>query len=147
MTDLEKVIKGLECCVGGFPGKDACARCKYQPPEHCGNGAIMDALELLRAQEPRVMTVEEVVGHIVLGHDKKMYFEFDDGEIEELNAKDIAYNDYLCDEDMPTLYEPNLKWLCGKLYDGVIVVEYNIVWRCWTVRPTGEQMEAVKWDA
>ena len=107
--------------------------------------AMRDALELLTAQEPRVMTVEEVVGNIVLERGVMLWFEFNDS-IKELSAKDIEYNDYLCDDDMPTLYEPNLKWRDNGYLDGVIVAEYNDVFRCWTSRPTDAQMEAVKWE-
>lgn len=146
MTEREKVIKGLECCAVG-------AECDHCPYSNLNIGGFagcyqmhQDALALLKAQEPRVMTLEEVVGNIVLGRDVMLWFEFNDS-IKELNAKDIEYNDYLCDDDMPTLYEPNLKWRDNGYRDGVIVAEYNDVFRCWTSRPTEEQREAVKWDA
>ena len=59
MTEREKVIKGLECCL-----KDDCDNCPYYDPEvdhdcdcfgKCLRGNMYhDALALLKAQEPRV---------------------------------------------------------------------------------------------
>ena len=177
MTDREKVIKGLECCIAvqQYPDEldSGCTFCPYRPDDMgtCPHLDVLldDALELLKedekriadyrrwhenqkntikkllkAQEPRVMTVEEVVGNIVLERGVMLWFEFNDS-IKELSAKDIEYNDYLCDDDMPTLHEPNLKWRDNGYLDGVIVSEYNDVFRCWTSRPTDEQREAVKW--
>ena len=139
--DREKVIKGLECCLNVG---DCQKQCDYFPDNGCDKELMRDALELLKAQEPRVMTVEEVVGNIVLERGVMLWFEFNDS-IKELSAKDIEYNDYLCDDDMPTLYEPNLKWRDNGYLDGVIVAEYNDVFRCWTSRPTDAQMEAIPW--
>ena len=107
--------------------------------------AIAKLKALSKAQEPRVMTPEEVVGNIVLGRDVMLWFEFNDS-IKGLNAKDIEYNDFLCDDDMPTLYEPNLKWRDNGYRDGVIIFEYNDVFRCWTSRPTDEQREGIPWN-
>ena len=91
------------------------------------------------------MTIEEVIGSIVLGRDVTLWFEFNDS-IKALNAKDIEYNDYLCDDDIPTLNEPNLKWRDNGYLDGVIVAEYNDVFRCWTSKPTEAQREAIPWN-
>jgi len=53
MLDREKVIKGLECYIGGFSGEENCEQCQYRPHiDGCKAGAIMDALALLKAQEP-----------------------------------------------------------------------------------------------
>ena len=66
MPDREKVIKGLECCTAfdgkGFP---LCEECPYEDEGTCPELDVLhkDALELLKAQEPRVMTLEEVIGH------------------------------------------------------------------------------------
>ena len=63
MPDREIVIKGLECAIdpdhGGFKG---CHSCEYRKDvDHLqwvcdGDRCIADALKLLKAQEPRVMT-------------------------------------------------------------------------------------------
>ena len=63
MTDREKVVKGLECCM---INPDMCDRtnCPYagksDESDYCDTKLIKDALALLKAQEPRVMTLEEV---------------------------------------------------------------------------------------
>lgn len=58
MADLDKVIKGLECCILRNPDDHArCSQCSYE--SNCVNRLKMDALELLKAQEHRVMTLEK----------------------------------------------------------------------------------------
>ena len=62
MIDRDKVIKGLECHA--VPGGN-CLECpygKYGVDENgleCENKMAADALELLKAQEPTEMTLEE----------------------------------------------------------------------------------------
>ena len=65
---LEKVIKALECCISGNPAICKRVGCPYAE-EHDGIGdtcidhLMADALALLKAQEPRVMTLDEVKNH------------------------------------------------------------------------------------
>lgn len=50
MPDLEKVIKGLECCILRDPDDHArCSQCSYG--SNCVNRLKMDALELLSAPD------------------------------------------------------------------------------------------------
>ena len=49
MTDLEKVIKGLECCIKGDCRENACP---YALDNACRKSLAIDALSLLKAQEP-----------------------------------------------------------------------------------------------
>ena len=57
MVDRDKVIKGLECCLGS----DSCAKCNFfEYKMDCSWHLKYEALELLKAQEPRVMTLEEI---------------------------------------------------------------------------------------
>jgi hypothetical protein len=95
-----------------------------------------DALALLKAQEPRVMTREEVVKNSEL---RVVWVERRNGDI------------------CAGIYEK-----CRNTAGGVCAVffnfrrvpnngmfsasSYNVSWRCWTSRPTDEQREAVKWD-
>ena len=67
MTEREKVIRGLECCIIGDPdGSRECKKCPYRRKgitnEPCFNALHADALALLREQEPRVMTKNDVEG-------------------------------------------------------------------------------------
>lgn len=121
MPDREKVMKGLECCASGD-----CTPCPYTETR-CQEHLCGDALALLKEQEPRVMTLEEVRacedwiwGEYISGYSgwqKQSHdCEFDDS---------ILWNDTTTD----------------------ILCEYNEKWRCWTARPTEEQRKAVEWDA
>lgn len=59
MNDREKVMWSLARCSCGVP--DACSDCYYDnyPPRICVQHLTSDALALLKAQKPRVMTLEE----------------------------------------------------------------------------------------
>ena len=137
MTEREIIIEGLE------------RRQRFKTPD--GSSCVIpanllqDALALLKAQEPRVMTPEEVIGNIILGRDRVIWFEFRDS-IVPMNTKSLAYNDYLVDDDMPILNDTNIEWRDsdGKK-DGVIVAEYNDVFRCWTSRPDEKVRTDTPW--
>lgn len=67
MSDREKIIKGLECChVQRNEVPPLCEDCPYMNPMEGTCDALDellgDALTLLKAQEPRVMTLEELSG-------------------------------------------------------------------------------------
>lgn len=140
MTDREKGIKGLECCIEkldtvtnkthGFN----CAACPYF--KRCDTSGYLlglplmrDVLALLKAQEPRVMTPEEVMstgpedvcGIVEIIEEEHMYGcymrRYDEGHVE-----------LLC--DVPNLPE-RLEKGCARI---------------WTARPTDEQREAARWD-
>ena len=136
MTDQEKremVIKGLECCSHEDIGD--CNNCPYNVNDmHCDIGMMRDALELLKAQGSRVMTLEEV-NRFVYGMP------------------------YIIEINKPR-EEPRLIYglyshqgVNGGFYfaftdarSHFFDVDYGKTWRCWTSRPTDEQREAVKWD-
>ena len=128
----ERTIKGMECCAVGAE----CDHCPYSPMnkswfEGCYQ-MHADALALLKAQEPRVMTLEEVLS--------------------------LNRGDYVCLEDIDKsevlsgLFDE--AWAYSECITFVLITktidvfsnEYNVRWRCWTSRPTDEQREAVKWE-
>ena len=133
MLEREKVIRGLEMCVRCKVPKD-CAGCPYENERTyavpCGHVLMADALALLREQEPRVMTLEE------------------------LQAIETPWNrntpPYLFVEGRsPT----EARWMCwGFMHDfvrlpGTIGVQnYGSKWRVWTLQPTPEQMRDTKWE-
>lgn len=133
MTKFEKVLKGLECCKTDPTFESDCEDkgCPYKTDlMQCINHLCADALTLLKEQEPRVMTVDEV-------------------QLDELVWIEVPQSD----EIWPALLREvdwfgHLKWeMVGYaiarsfLHDG-----YGRDWRCWTARPTDEQREAVKWE-
>lgn len=139
MGEYEKVIKGLECCVAQPLPK--CEACPYEADTEEGTCFLMDkmhedALALLKAQEPRVMTIEE----IEQWNQPDVWMEMKDGK------PDIC-GDYL----MP-MTRMHYEFWCAIIVDGskhppaLNGDYYGKTWRCWTSRPTDEQREAVKWD-
>lgn len=133
MIDREKGIKGLECHA--VPGGN-CLECpygKYGVDENgleCENRMAADALELLKAQEPRVLTLEEV---------RNEY------KVVWLETKYLSSKTSIVDNE-----ESNADWLwlVFGLNDNYKLScrSYGKRWRCWSSKPTDEQREAVKWE-
>ena len=92
---------------------------------------IDNVISLLKAQEPRVMTLEEVnnlpYGHVLIETDKNEPIRWLDAL---LFCKNINFSfDFITLEGRARL----------------LGVEYNKEWRCWTSRPTDEQRKATPW--
>ena len=93
-----------------------------------------DALALLKAQEPRVMTLEEVE-----------HFTYGSPYIIETN---------LIGSEPRLMYGLYSYQGIGGNFDFAIAdgrkhlfdADYGKTWRCWTSRPTQEQRQAVKWE-
>lgn len=135
-TDLGNVIRGLECCILRDPDDHArCSKCPYDG--NCVNRLKMDALELLKAQEPRVMSLEEIEDAL----DTVVWLDIPGAE----NLADgfsliMAYsrkNGFVL-LDSPFGDNPS--------QDRFEYTDYNKTWRCWTSRPTDEQREATPWE-
>jgi len=92
---------------------------------------IDDALVLLKEQEPRVLTLEEVedlpYGHVLIETDKS-------DSLRWLDALLFCKN---------TNYSFDFITLEGRAR--LLGTEYNREWRCWSAKPTDEQREAVPW--
>lgn len=124
----ENVVRGLECIhdwaqftvkhgwiVGGASEKMV----KYAE----------DALALLKALEPRVMTLEEVQEGEVYWFDCPGNFILRPVICNMYDRGDSSYLNFVWQHG-------NFSWK---------ICEYGRTWRCWTSRPTEEQREAVKW--
>ena len=140
MTEREKVIKGLECRldINGSKYKH-CLTCDYRHDiDHCQwacqtDGILEDALALLKAQEPRVLAIDE---------------------LRKLQKQDVVW---LEDADkeaiIPGIVITALKkeWQfmtftsCSGLFC-VSCVDYGKRWRCWTSRPDQATREATPWN-
>ena len=134
MVDREKVVRALECCILRDPDDHArCSQCSYG--SNCVNRLKMDALALLKAQEARVMTLDEVKGSI----GEAIYFE-----------SRGTYMGKIVFPILPALFTPHglMRYVHPQSshFSELGLHDYGKVWRCWTSRPTDEQREAVKWD-
>lgn len=125
MADLQKTIKGLRChSEPKFgPYEYFCETCPYDEAT-CGLDVPNDALSLLKAQEPRVMTLEEVLEWAETPAEKRdpIFFEQKEGK---------GPSGWICNSVCPKDY-----YLCCLDKDA----------RCWTARPTDEHCEATPWE-
>ena len=93
---------------------------------------VLDAISLLKAQEPRMMTLQEVKDSI--GKDMFLEIASYPGEPSYITASTL---DGVGTGGL-TFYHNCFEFECynKKTYG----------WRCWTSRPTDEQRKAVKWN-
>lgn len=136
---FDKVIKGLECCISGNPAICKRVGCPYAE-EHVGIGDICidhlmaDAFALLKAQEPRAMTLGDLR---------------DIGSVWELNTPP-----YLWMEINPTYRWTRGFWVAWReIYDMIDGLHptydadnYLKIWCCWTSRPTVDQRKNIPWN-
>ena len=129
MADREKVIRGLEVCTTDFCSEE----CPYYQCDglSCHAPLMRDALALLKEQEARVMTLEE------------------------LQAIETPWNrntpPYLWLEDR---FGQNSHWMCWRDIHSVVSSSEGTVWkqnygsmrRVWTLQPTPEQMRETLWE-
>jgi len=138
MADLQKVIKGLECCIVGAM---KCDECPYIAVEGetvlaCQGKLTEDAVSSLKAQEPRVMTLEEIEDAL----DNVVWLDIPGAE----NLADgfsliMAYsrkNGFVL-LDSPFGDNPS--------QERFEYTDYNKTWRCWSTRPTEEQRRETPW--
>ena len=57
MAELEKVIKGLECCEFTYYCPE---ECPYKPQENCVRYLHNDAIELLKGQQTKIDSANEI---------------------------------------------------------------------------------------
>lgn len=139
MTDREKVIKGLECCLGKGQKRGMCEDCPYDTNAgrmKCNLGDMhVDALALLKAQEPRVMTISRVLN---LKGSTPVW-------LEDVDKKDIIgalfmrnYTGTKC-VDFAIVRDWEFERIVADYMD------YGVRWRCWTSRPDQATREATPW--
>lgn len=132
----ENVIRGLEVCSPIGCAKEKCPY--YEGPEsdfwsnpdgyECEFNLRHDAIAMLKAQQPRVLALDEIHRGMVV---------------------------WLEDKDKPDTILAIGGASAGKAKCFITVDdtsvrawddEYNVRWRAWTSRPTDEQRQAVKWE-
>ena len=156
MTEQEKremVIKGLEICKEDSKLCFGKSECGYQSCfPRCWITHASDALALLKAQDPRVMTLEEAkeeracwIEERETGITYPAIYECpgnprDDGQYAVftiVSDADVLPEEFDNEDDLVLEFEKGNRWLWE--------AGYGIDWRCWTSRPTDEQRAAVKW--
>ena len=136
----EKVIKGLECCCLDDEGYPSCKECPYRPCNvRCNGNLCADTLALLKAQEPRVMMLEDirdVLKRPVWKETKSAHKDLYTGWV---IAYDIQTGQGITGERLG-MCEPSGRVGWYRLDD------YGRTWRCWTSRPSDEQRKEIPWE-
>lgn len=138
MDNWEKIIKGLEHCILFDDFECADKECPYY--KNCGatdtpKELIHDVFTLLKAQEPRVLKLEELL---------------------PVPKTDVwlEYEDSVTPASWTMTTKDTIGFYChGFISDGrgmtnvLLLDEYGEYWRCWSARPTDEQRETTPWDS
>lgn len=137
MEQLEKVVKGLECCIMRDPDDELrCDICPYDG--RCANRLKIDALALINAQQERIKELEAgQTARVMNENEIKSISGYIWKEYKGMHAMTAVLIEHGMervpfDGDFPT---NELNWSL-----------YNKAWRCWTQRPTDGQRRAAKWD-
>ena len=139
MPDREKVIKGLEYCLmhkGCWNDITKCPWCCECMDDD--QSLKKAALALLKAQEPRVLTLSEVLDELKEGQYIWVEIKDDEGrlfhsQIDWVNPTDSGDCEY-------QLFMP------GSVLYNVVTDQYSRGWRVWSRQVSWTEMEAVKWD-
>jgi hypothetical protein len=173
MTDREKVVKGLECCLGDTRTDlpNLCTICPYAHGSYatqtCGKKLREDALALLKAQEqkcrecgeatskaiqelqaklkaqePRVMTAEQIAD---LKYHDMVYVEFKHPRKEEYRVLNGFVDQMYKDTDTCEIKAIDITLGVNEIAHCSMKLYLND-FRLWTSRPPEEQMKAVKWE-
>lgn len=134
MAKLEKVIYSIERCICHVP--DACRDCAYDaghPYNECVEMMLKDALSMLKAQEARVMTYDEMMKAEICFLEVNGIEEIDPFIRYEVDDKSYWTSPYTNNKDNPfeLLAEQE---------------EYLINARCWTSRPSDSERENTPWE-
>ena len=142
MADRENVTKALECRLDINDSKyKHCLNCDYRHDiDHLQwacqtDGILEDALALLKAQEPRVMTLSGVRN---LKESTPIW-------LEDVDKKDVIGALFMRDYSGTKCVDFAIArdWEHERVTADYM--DYGIRWRVWTSRPTDEQRQAVKW--
>lgn len=100
---------------------------------------LKDALTILKAQEPRVITLVEL-WHM---EHKPVYLQRKNSRLYMVEPAIVLKTERCY---IPSLGDSYIFMRENKIHDKYWACGYNVTWRCWTSRPTDEQLEAVKWE-
>ena len=132
MTQLEIILNGIE------EVRNSGIQCPLENVEphrcfHFPEELIDDIVSLLKAQEARLLTLDEVMAHN--NQDGCVWIQWRSNSVA---ASFIFTEDNWVKVSSSYQYkEPKFTWVRND--------NYGKTWICWTSRPTDEQREAVKW--
>ena len=134
--DRNKVVKGLEICSRVQDNEICPDDCPYRKDICYGTAGLMaDALALLKEQEPRVLTLEEVKA--AKGTD--LFLEIS-------GYPDPDTKPYITAATLDGVGKAGVSFYCNVFeFDTYNKSSYG--WRCWNVRPTEEQRGATPWQS
>lgn len=147
MLDHEKVIQGLTVCSDDIY---KCIDCPYYSEytgnTDCSNHLCKDALDLLKEQKSRVLSLGEAIeGKNGLEIDPYVFVEIKGREdifigsvndASHYNYPDLSFGVREC-------FQISRNIPASKIY---LNTDYMKTVRCWTHKPSKEQRKAVKWD-
>lgn len=99
------------------------------------------ARDLLKVQEPRVITWQEVIGAAI--ECKPVYIEVKDNEDKESGDDRWAMVTQYKDSITNGMIRAMSSYITSEI---LFAEEYGVKWRCWTSRPTDEQRETEPWE-
>lgn len=141
MIDEKEVLKALVCQSNDLVVD--CAGCPYYIADwdSCDYRRICrNAIDLLKEQEPRVMDAEEVAR---LTEEIYQWL-----WIEEI--QNITWNLHCLRAFVHSKHPDTGEfYILANGYRDIVKLEgdeYGKTWRCWTARPTEEQMRETKWE-
>lgn len=128
MTDRESVIAGLEDSLAnnGCGFMDGIGELFAVSGEDLRN-----AIDLLKAQEPRVLSIGEMLW-------------FDGPFLIEYNQS--VYSHEMCWAMFGYFDENQVYIRCQNRIEHYAIAQYGVTWRCWNIRPSQEEMEAMPWN-
>lgn len=126
MIDCKDVIAALEYLISG-----ECTDNQFDYMEE-----IEEAIKLLKAQESRVLTLEELK---TIGDKDAVYLETIVMNLGEPNVKPAIYQPDNSDDEYVCVVST---WCKSGFYGPH---NYLKTWRCWSAKPTDAQREAVPW--
>lgn len=107
--------------------------------DRCKNEVKLSVNHWLQAQEPRVMTLEDV---LKLRFNDVVYFEMAISSV-AIPAIVIDVIEHMPDGEIGLLQLRHIQ----QPTNNADLEYYGKTWRCWTSRPTDEQREATPWQA
>ena len=132
MAILENVIAHFEDCV------DYLDRERTRHWVFVRGTVVRAALQLLKAQRARVMTLEEVKSTCRVGE------RLTEDEKAALEEEGPIYMEFRAEDGYKQHWRNRLDlrdWANGQGFER----SYDAIYRCWTSRPTVEQREAAPW--